>query len=272
MRSDTYLAEIDLAEDTHCDCESCGWSGTAAELADIEAAGLDPGDPSPAGRCPNCDALAHPALPADRLRDAAPELLAALRRIEERVGAAGDVAAIARPLLARFDTGVAPETQPESHAPRIAVILEGGWVQSVVAEGLPGDTPYVVIDYDADDSDADEASYVEQTNGAPPARCIAFVSSVTVEDCYRFFSALAAPEALPEPEWSTADQHQASREGWAIFNDCEIQCDDEAEAFESDEAAIRWIRFRAEAGSDLHQRALRIHDAHSVTPDAAPES
>ncbi len=58
---ETYTAEIDV--DGPCACDMCDWSGDAADLADIEECALDPGDASPAGRCPECDSLAYPVKP-----------------------------------------------------------------------------------------------------------------------------------------------------------------------------------------------------------------
>lgn len=63
--------------------------------------------------------------------------------------------------------------------------------------------------------------------------------------------------------------HLASLEGWNLFNGGagemgEIQRDDEAENFGSDDAAIEWVRSRATSGatgSKLHQIALAIHQA-----------
>lgn len=78
MPTSTYTAEIDLDDDVPCTCGSCSWSGPAGSLAAIEGCALDPGDASPAGRCPDCDGLAYPIRPQDRLRDAAPALRDAL--------------------------------------------------------------------------------------------------------------------------------------------------------------------------------------------------
>jgi hypothetical protein len=58
----------------------------------------------------------------------------------------------------------------------------------------------------------------------------------------------------------------AVNEGWALFNHsedgtaAEIQRDDEAGAFATDDDAIRWVRFRAEAGSAMHAAALAMHE------------
>ncbi len=77
----TYTAEIDIAADVPCTCGSCSWSGPAGALAAIEGCALDPGDASPAGRCPDCDGLAYPIRSQDRLRDAAPALRDALAEL-----------------------------------------------------------------------------------------------------------------------------------------------------------------------------------------------
>lgn len=63
-------------------------------------------------------------------------------------------------------------------------------------------------------------------------------------------------------EWTSDDAAQAATEGWGVFNDAEIQRDDEAEAFAGDDDAIRWVRFRAGSGSAMHQRALAIHEGN----------
>lgn len=59
-----YKALIDdPAADTPCQCENCEWTGGFAGLAPIEDCTLTPGDPSPAGRCPYCYALAYVVKP-----------------------------------------------------------------------------------------------------------------------------------------------------------------------------------------------------------------
>lgn len=37
----------------------CNWRGRFYQLRAIDGCALTPGDPSPAGRCPECDALAY---------------------------------------------------------------------------------------------------------------------------------------------------------------------------------------------------------------------
>lgn len=62
MNNYTYSATIEHVKDEkdiQCDCGACDWKGTADQLDDIEDAVLTPGDPSPAGRCPECHALAY---------------------------------------------------------------------------------------------------------------------------------------------------------------------------------------------------------------------
>jgi hypothetical protein len=55
-----YTAIIEApAADTLCECGGCDWIGRFRELVAIGDAFLTPGDPSPAGRCPYCEALAY---------------------------------------------------------------------------------------------------------------------------------------------------------------------------------------------------------------------
>ncbi len=61
FHEETYMAVITVCGP--CACDACDWTGDAAELADIEDCALDPGDASPAGRCPECDSLAYPVKP-----------------------------------------------------------------------------------------------------------------------------------------------------------------------------------------------------------------
>lgn len=53
----------------------------------------------------------------------------------------------------------------------------------------------------------------------------------------------------------------AEKEGWAIFNGCEIQRDDELKFFVNDDAAIAHVRTLADRGSYLHATALTYHNA-----------
>lgn len=58
----TYTASIQFYKDPidiSCECGNCDWKGAADTLAPIEDCILTPGDPSPAGRCPECDSLAY---------------------------------------------------------------------------------------------------------------------------------------------------------------------------------------------------------------------
>jgi len=76
----TYTVDIDEPEDaTVCECGSCNWQGRFSELTEIESCSLTPGDPSPAGRCPECDTIAYVVTEQTRLEGAAAELNAALR-------------------------------------------------------------------------------------------------------------------------------------------------------------------------------------------------
>lgn len=58
----SYSAGVEFTTEPHtiaCSCSDCEWTGTADQLAEIGDAVLTPGDPSPAGRCPDCAALAY---------------------------------------------------------------------------------------------------------------------------------------------------------------------------------------------------------------------
>ncbi len=56
----------------------------------------------------------------------------------------------------------------------------------------------------------------------------------------------------------------AEPEGWAIFNDREIQRDDEMDVFASDADAIDYVDQMARKGSLLHTSALAIHRRHAA--------
>lgn len=83
MPDQAYSARISLPGATPCACGGCAWRGPAEDLAAIEECALDPGDPSPAGRCPECGTLAYPDRPQDRERDAAPLLREALAEMTD---------------------------------------------------------------------------------------------------------------------------------------------------------------------------------------------
>lgn len=53
------VAEVEDAENAACTCSDCGWTGTADATTDVQDCALTPGDPSPVGRCPECDSLAY---------------------------------------------------------------------------------------------------------------------------------------------------------------------------------------------------------------------
>jgi hypothetical protein len=55
----THIALEAAPADTACNCGCCGWQGKADQLDEIEEAALTPGDPAPAGRCPECRNLAY---------------------------------------------------------------------------------------------------------------------------------------------------------------------------------------------------------------------
>jgi hypothetical protein len=54
------VCEIYVEDNAPCECgDGCGWKGPAEALLEIEECILNAGDPSPAGRCPECEALAY---------------------------------------------------------------------------------------------------------------------------------------------------------------------------------------------------------------------
>lgn len=52
-------------------CGNCGWQGPASECDDISDYGerVYPGEPAPAGQCPDCQALCHLQEPQDAPSD-----------------------------------------------------------------------------------------------------------------------------------------------------------------------------------------------------------
>lgn len=50
-----------VQDDAQVACQNCEWTGEADELLDIADFGqrVSPGEPCPAGECPECGALAH---------------------------------------------------------------------------------------------------------------------------------------------------------------------------------------------------------------------
>ncbi|EKQ70321.1 hypothetical protein OsccyDRAFT_0602 [Leptolyngbyaceae cyanobacterium JSC-12] len=73
------------------------------------------------------------------------------------------------------------------------------------------------------------------------------------------------PELLTVYEhevWTKEDSIQAVTEGWDVFHNgfvYQIQRLDEAEIFDEDFRAIKFVCRKAEAGSELHKKALIIH-------------
>lgn len=62
LDQDNYIAKIDYGRDPQflrTRCGACEWIGCASQLTAIEDCSLTPGDPSPAGRCPDCNTLAY---------------------------------------------------------------------------------------------------------------------------------------------------------------------------------------------------------------------
>jgi hypothetical protein len=76
-----YEVLIDHCHPDETPIIGCGCDGpprTVADIAGIGACSLTPGDPSPIGRCPDCDELVYVDTAKTRAADAAPDMLAAL--------------------------------------------------------------------------------------------------------------------------------------------------------------------------------------------------
>lgn len=65
------VVEVEDMGTAACECDSCEWKGTAAEVQEVQDCALTPGHPSPVGRCPNCDVLVYVGAPQ---RAAAPSV------------------------------------------------------------------------------------------------------------------------------------------------------------------------------------------------------
>ena len=52
-------ALIEMPINSKVVCGACRWSGVGLEVEEIGECDLNPGDPVPAGRCPECDELAY---------------------------------------------------------------------------------------------------------------------------------------------------------------------------------------------------------------------
>lgn len=83
-----------------------------------------------------------------------------------------------------------------------------------------------------------------------------------------YYGAFGEAETKPEEEGHPLlDTRLSFREGWGLFSVdstdmVEIQRDDESEKIDSDEEAVKYVRAKAEAGSDYHRKAIEIHDKH----------
>jgi len=69
MSGRTIIIERSASPETPAACGACDWRGSAGDLAPVTDAVLTPGDPAPAGRCPECDSLAYLARPVARVRE-----------------------------------------------------------------------------------------------------------------------------------------------------------------------------------------------------------
>lgn len=74
MSRSLYIEEHENDDDP-CDCGNCDWKGTFADLLPVDDGALTAGDPSFAGRCPECDSVAYLDRPQDRAGDALRHLI-----------------------------------------------------------------------------------------------------------------------------------------------------------------------------------------------------
>lgn len=54
-----FVEEVYIKEGAVLVCSACEWTGDDSQTAEIEGCALSAGDPSPAGRCPECDSLVY---------------------------------------------------------------------------------------------------------------------------------------------------------------------------------------------------------------------
>jgi len=66
------------------------------------------------------------------------------------------------------------------------------------------------------------------------------------------------------------DNTYAQKEGWALFDDGDIQRLDEADKFPHDADAIAHVRKLATAGSEYHMEAWEIHERWANRPQHVP--
>ena len=54
-----HVVEVWAPDGVLTTCGNCDWEGPIEDLQPIESCALTAGDPSPAGRCPECGTLAY---------------------------------------------------------------------------------------------------------------------------------------------------------------------------------------------------------------------
>lgn len=86
MSGESYIVDSFYVEDDQpAVCSDCGWAGLSQELNEIGNVCLDAGDPSPAGRCPDCDCIAYLDRAVDRQRSHAEEAFELLFEVKNVV-------------------------------------------------------------------------------------------------------------------------------------------------------------------------------------------
>lgn len=128
----SYVAVLDPLDPVMpCACGNCDWKGALAQLGPVGDCCLTPGDPSPAGRCPECEALSYPDPLAGRARTEpfalnfgvaheAVQLLARVANGESGPASAERAAAI----VARWAASLSTKAQREAVTLRYGLVLD----------------------------------------------------------------------------------------------------------------------------------------------------
>lgn len=174
MTSTTYtVAEVEDPGHSPSLCSNCQWGGQAIYTGDIGGCCLPPGDPSPVGRCSDCDVLTYVDQPSAEVllsRVALSVFDACKRAVSKNRSLDGlNLDAIIHSALrpaAEIGAGLAelveslrcqgielPAGILKPPAVRIVIGLDGGLIQGVTANAP---VEFLVYDYDVEGCSEDE--------------------------------------------------------------------------------------------------------------------
>jgi len=113
--------------------------------------------------------------------------------------------------------------------------------------------------------DPQEDTTVKLFGGGEPNRCVICTTQIETgdvcQDCHHRSTGEYKGTYLV---WTTQDHARAQAEGWDIFDagahGHEIERDEITPRFEDDNAAIDYVVHREKHGSQMHRRALAIHE------------